>query len=516
MRAAAGRCFDVTVEPGGSLRIDRPEAPGGSAFVRLRIDADGERASLVRIEPHVELNLPFFNWAIRPLVGYALGRFARHVPIALAADVAGEPVPEPPPPPSFLPVGAFDERQASQLATTAAAAAIVGFASGLIGQLADPVQTNFHVSNTALGVGLAVTRAGALIALVVAGFADRQGRRRAILVGLALSGVASLASAVSPSFSTYIGAQLLQRAAVIATGVVAGIAAIEEAPESARAFAAAMLALAGGFGFTFAVLSLPIADLAPWAWRIAFAASGATLLLIPRIARSLDESSRYERLERTGVERGRVGEVFDESYGRRFAILAVAAFLLNVFSGPSSQFTNKYMTDVRHYSGAGIALWRGVTTGVPGIVGLMLAGPVSEVRGRRRVIRVGLVIGIATQMLVFLTGGVTLWLANTASAVAGAMGGVALGTVQAEMFPTEVRGTSNALLLIASVTGSAIGLVVAGSLFDSIGTGHALALCGTGALVAAAFLLPLLPESARRALDDVSPTEPGEPRPEDE
>jgi MFS family permease len=106
-----------------------------------------------------------------------------------------------------------------------------------------------------------------------------------------------------------------------------------------------------------------------------------------------------------------------------------------------------------------------------------------------------------------------LWIANTASAIASAAGGVALGTVQAEMFPTEVRGTSNALLLVAGVVGSAIGLIGAGVLSDPIGLGHALALCGIGALLAAAFLLPRLPESARRSLDDVSPTgsNPAEP-----
>jgi MFS family permease len=76
------------------------------------------------------------------------------------------------------------------------------------------------------------------------------------------------------------------------------------------------------------------------------------------------------------------------------------------------------------------------------------------------------------------------------------------------MFPTEVRGTSNALLLVTGVTGSAIGLLLAGALSDPLGgLGYSLALCGIAPLLAGVLLLPRLPESRGRALDDVSPSE---------
>jgi MFS family permease len=314
-------------------------------------------------------------------------------------------------------------------------------------------------------------------------------------------------SAVAPTFVVFTGAQVIQRAAVNATAVVAAIAAIEEAPEGARAFSAAMLALAGGFGYTFAVLAVPVSDFAPWAWRLAFGLSAASALLIPKIARNLKESTRYTRITTMRIDRGRVREIVQGAYGRRFVLLAVSSFLLNVFNAPSSQLTNKYLDDIRHFSGAEIALFRGVTTAIPGLVGLLLAGPLSEVRGRRFVVSVGLGVGVAAQMIVYLVGGAPMWLFNVAATIAGACGGVALGTLQIEMFPTEARGTSNALLLVVSVMGSAVGLTVAGFLSDPIGIGHALAWTGFGGLAAAVFLLPRLPESANRLLDEISPTE---------
>jgi MFS family permease len=80
--------------------------------------------------------------------------------------------------------------------------------------------------------------------------------------------------------------------------------------------------------------------------------------------------------------------------------------------------------------------------------------------------------------------------------------------MDAELFPTEVRGTANALLLVCYVVGSAVGLLVAGFLADQLGDlGLAIAICGIAPIVAALFLLPRLPESRGRALDDVSPSE---------
>jgi hypothetical protein len=61
----------------------------------------------------------------------------------------------------------------------------------------------------------------------------------------------------------FTGAQLIVRASVNAVLVVGGIAVVEEAPEGARAFAVAMLGLAGGAGFALSVILLPIADFGP-------------------------------------------------------------------------------------------------------------------------------------------------------------------------------------------------------------------------------------------------------------
>jgi MFS family permease len=121
---------------------------------------------------------------------------------------------------------------------------------------------------------------------------------------------------------------------------------------------------------------------------------------------------------------------------------------------------------------------------------------------------VSLFIGTAATMVFFVGEGAALWIFMTIGIVAAAPAALSIGTLDAELFPTEVRGTSNALLLVSSVLGSALGLVLAGRLSDEIGDlGYAIALCGIAPLLAAVFLVPRLPESQGKELDQVSPSE---------
>jgi MFS family permease len=270
-----------------------------------------------------------------------------------------------------------------------------------------------------------------------------------------------------------------------------------------------MLALAGGFGFSISVIILPLADIGAQAWRIPFALGTLMILLAPVIGRRLGETRRYEALTRTDVDRGRVRDIRGRGYGRRFVLLAAVAFLLNIFSAPSSQLANKYLTDAHNFSNSGIALFRTVTTGFPGLFGLLLGGRLAEVRGRRPIAVIALTIATATQMIFFLSGGALIWVMAATSIVAASTGGIALGTLGVELFPTETRSTSNGLLGVIGVFGSALGFVITAVLVSGHpgDLGRAVALCGIGALIASVFLVPLLPESHTKALDDVSPSD---------
>ncbi|HEX6311219.1 MAG TPA: MFS transporter [Acidimicrobiia bacterium] len=481
--------------------------PGTAAVETIVVEASPS-STTVELAAEVDVHLPYFGQLVHPLIGWSLGRSLRHAGERLRAAVAGAPEPAPPKPSRLLPSVPFTAEAAALVATVCAIAALANFAAALFGQNADSVTDSFGASNSELGVSLAVSRVGVLLSLVATALADRRGRRRLLLVCFAGVCVANAVSAVAPGFVVFTGAQLLTRAFANAVLVIAGIAVVEEAPDGARAWSLAMIALAGGAGFACAVVLLPLSDLGSQTWRIAFGVSAVAIVFLPRIARNLAESRRYEAIAASTRGRGRVREVFDPNYGWRFALVGITAFLTNVFSAPAAQLTNRFLTDERGFSNTTIAIFRAVTNGLPGLLGIIIAGRLAETRGRRPLGIVALAAATGLTMTFFVGSGAVLWLTSTLAIIAAACAGLAIGAFSTELFPTEVRGTSNALLLVCAVAGSAAGLLLATNLDDAVGgLGNAIALCGIAPLVAAFCVLPFLPEPAHHALDEVSPSE---------
>src|SRR5690606_36298372 len=134
------------------------------------------------------------------------------------------------------------------------------------------------------------------------------------------------------------------------------------------------------------VVLLPLSDLGTEGWRIAFVISAATALMLPSLSRRLRETRRFAAIETRARARrswwAGFTEPFDRRYGGRFVLLGLAAFLGNVFSAPSSQLMNRYLTKEHDFSNSQVTVLRAVTAGVPGLVGLVAGGRLAETRGR--------------------------------------------------------------------------------------------------------------------------------------
>ena len=514
LAAPAERVRELAVEALGArpdpadpdaLVIDVRFPTGQPTPVQLRVEPQDDGAS-VRIDAEPMPPIPYFRWFVGPILRSANRRALAWTEKALRAVEGGEPAPPPPKRPSLAPPAPFTAPQAILLATVCAITAVTTYGSSLLSQNVDYVGDSFGASDRALGTALAISRVGVLIALVSAAMADRKGRRRLMLISVAGVCVANGVAALAPNLAVFTGGQTLMRGFANTALIVAGIAAIEEAPEGARAYSVALLGLAGGFGYAFGVVLLPLADIGQETWRISFALSAATLLMLPGFSRRLAETTRYAGLAARQTKRGQLGEVFDPAYGGRFGVLVVSTFLFAIFSAPSSQFTNRYLADDRGFSGLDITIFRAITQGFPGVLGIAIGGRLAETRGRRPVAAFALFAGTAAQMVFFTNGSALLWLSSAVAIILGGVAAPALGAFNGEMFPTEIRGTANAFLLVAGVAGSAVGLVLSGSLSDRIGLGEALALTGIASLLASLLVLRL-PETADKPLDEVSPSE---------
>lgn len=491
---------------GGSVRVALPDF-GTDDVITVDAHAAGDETRL-ELSAEYEVRLPYFAWAFAPLIRRAVRRTLAHTADAIEAAAEGRPAPAPPGPPAWAAPTPIPPRQAEVIATLCFLMAVAGYGGGLLTQTVDFVATTYDATDAQLGIVTAVTRVGTLVALVGSALADRMGRRRIVLGSVALVCAATAASALAPTLVTFAALQVLVRGGVNLAFTVALIAVTEEAPEGARAYTLALAGLAGSLGFVLGAIILPVADLAPGAWRAMYALSVGGLALLPTASKRLPETRRYVEVASRTAKRGRPGEIVDRTYGKRFWVVAAGGFLMNVFFAPSSQFTNRYLAREREFSGLGILVLRAVTQSIPAAVAVVAGGRLAESRGRKPMAVFGLVLTAVFGAVFFLTGGPVLWLCLLVSTAAVSLAGPALSAFTNELFPTEVRGTAAAGLLGIAVAGSVVGLLAAGWLARPLGSiGPAVALTAVAPLGVAAFLIRPLPEARGRNLDDVSPPE---------
>jgi MFS family permease len=494
-RAVTGRSFAWT-EPS-------PLNPAERVAVTAKVDSEH-----VTLAVTFDAEVPYFGWVFNGLNRAAMRSFLRHVANVLRAESAGEEPPSPPKPPWWAPPVAMTPDQVRAIATISLLLALVEYGNSLLTQTVDYVANTYSATNADLGLVTALTRVGNLIVLVGGVMADRAGRRRLLLIAVSTVLTATVLSGIAPSLATFGVLQVFVNGATNLAFMVGIIAAVEEAPEASRAYAIAIVGIAAGLGFVLSASLLPLADVRPQAWRGLFLGAALGFLFLPSVGRSLKETKRFEALVARHAERGRVGEVVDRTYGRRFLLMCVTGFLLNLFFAPQSQFTNRFLSDERGFSGFGILILRAATQAVPAFAAAYLGGKLAETKGRRPVARQGLILGAIGTALFFVAGGPALWVLLAIGTIGVGISGPALSSFSTELFPTEVRGTAGAGLTLTSVLGSASGLLLAGYLSEPLGSiGRAVAVTAIGPLVVAVFLIRYLPEAKGMLLDDVSPSE---------
>ena len=147
-------------------------------------NAAGGRVREITLVARSDVVVPFFTWFLRIQGFLGARRALPHAAARLRAGLAGEAAPPPLSPWALVPPVPFTPEQAGRLGALALVALLANFAGSLLSQNGDAVTSAFGRSDQALGVALAVARAGVLLSLVAIALADRLGRRRLILVAL--------------------------------------------------------------------------------------------------------------------------------------------------------------------------------------------------------------------------------------------------------------------------------------------------------------------------------------------
>ena len=136
-------------------------------------------------------------------------------------------------------------------------------------------------------------------------------------------------------------------------------------PRNSRAYAVSVLAMASGFGAGVAVLSLRLADLGESGWRYVYLIAAVWCVVALDLTRRLPETRRFAAAHVETRERAPRLNV------RRLALIASVAFIGNIFIAPASFFQNRYLADIRDFSGGMIGIFS-IAVGTPASIGLIL------------------------------------------------------------------------------------------------------------------------------------------------
>lgn len=391
--------------------------------------------------------------------------------------------------------------QSTTVATMALFNLVAGALYGLLTQVLTFVSADLGDGTAGQQTALlSVVRIGVVITMAAMFLADRRGRRRVAIVSFTAAGMLTLAGALAPTWWAFGALQFVARNLAIAGLLCVDTIAVEELPAGSRAMATGLGALAYGLGAGVVVVTLPLADLGDWGWRLSFVVAGLTLPIIWHARRHLPESGRFERmLAEPAPQRSR------RVSGARFLLLAAMFFLFNVFAAPASQLQNDYLRSDRGYSGLLIAVFV-VLTSTPAGIGVVLGGRLADIRGRRAAIVPGLSAFGIFSVVFFSLSGPPMWLASLLASCIGALAIPAMGVIAPELFPTARRGGVRGTLTAIAVGGSVCGLLLAGSMVDSTSYSTAFTLLAVAPL-AAAGLAFAIPETRGKELEELNPGE---------
>lgn len=470
----------VREHPTGDGSFVQEHGPFARYERRLAFAGDGVIDETIRYR----VTLPWFGWLFAP--------FVRH-------SLRDRPRPGTPPgaQPWWAPPDRLNERQVMILGLLAAASLCAAFVNTLFTQTVNFAAKDFGVGNSGQGVAGTVVRCGIVLVLPIVVLADRIGRRQMIQLTAFAAPIFSAAGALAPSFVLLTATQTIGRPLGLALDLLIAVVAAEEMPRSSRAYAVSVLAMASGLGAGLCVVSLRLADLGPSAWRLVYVVALVWLLVAADLARRLPETHRFQAHfhdpQRHAIRRGRL------------AALAAAAFFGNLFVAPASFFQNRYLEEVRNYTGGGIALFT-LTTATPAGIGILVGGRLADRYGRRVLGAVSLVAGTALVWSSFALSSWRMWLATFAGTTILGASVPALGVYRSEMFPTGGRSLAGYLVTVSALISGSIAILTTGPFLDR-GATHAqvFGVFALGQLVVAAIVLLYFPETAHRELEDINP-----------
>lgn len=356
------------------------------------------------------------------------------------------------------------------------------------------ISRDFHAGVPALSDMGSVLALGALVALPLGVLADRVGRRRLLIAGVAGFSLVNIASGLAQSLATLTALRLLASCLESAAAAVAIVYVVEEVSADLRGLAISALTIAAGAGTGVTTLIWPV--LTP-DWRVLYFVGGTGVLAAVVLAVRLGESRTWASARRPGTKPTWL--LLGRAWRWRLAVTLVAAALGALFYQPAGMFVVLFGSRIGMGATALSAVI--VVSGVLSIPAFPIGGRLSDRFGRRRLAPLLSLVTAVTAGVAFAGGLTAYWVGNVVWSVFASAVEPVIGAWYGELFPTRARATSEAMRSVASAIGGIAGLQLVAFLSPRIGLGPGLVVCVAAPLVAAALLL-FLPETRAEPLPE--------------
>jgi len=369
------------------------------------------------------------------------------------------------------------------------------------------IQAGLGLDDERVGFALMAIRLGALPALGVSLVADRLGRRRALLASVVGFSVCSVVTGLARSPAEFVAAQVAARTFLHAQHLLGVVVVAEELRAARRGWGLGVLNSLGSLGGALALGLFVAIEWLPGGWRTMYLAGGLPLLLMPWLRRTLAETRRFaERDAEAAAEVPALRPLLDlvRVHPGRVGLLALATVPTFLLLATSFLFVSKYLQEDHGLSPPQVGLFL-AGAGALSPLGSVLAGGLADRFGRRRVMGAASAVCFAGIAAFYALPTPWLPLAFGPFMLGSGMLIVLFHALGAELFPTGHRSTAGGAREILSTLGGALGLAASGALYAVTGS-------YAGAILWLLVLAPLppllvllLPETAGRELEEISP-----------
>lgn len=369
---------------------------------------------------------------------------------------------------------------------------------------------DFGADSKTLGSAVGLINVGTIVAFIPVRLADRFGRRRVFLAAVAGYTIFTLLSAFSVGLYDFVAYQFVARMFMVTEIGVGAIILTEEMPAKYRGAAVTLmfaLSLSGGI---FGSAIFPYVVDTELGWRMLYIIGAAVAPVLIFYWSRLRETRRYSEGGAAEAGIGLVAsflamkEVFRARYRRRTLAGATIWFTVNAWSSSCMFFFSYYVTNERGWDPAAVSY--ALTLGYSlAIIGYVTAGPMLDFAGRRFTASVYFSIGAIAAFVCFSAESVPV--ITAAYVVVLGMHAVwpIAATITSEIFPTEIRGTANAVVNnLIGRTGMALAPAIVGALSGLLGSiGQAVAIMSLIPFVCLPIILLTVSETKGQELEHI-------------